>query len=629
MKNTYKAIFLPNRKVILDYYQGYVLDGDPLYGIKDSDVYSETEYYEIDDERSKLEIVFSVLVLIISIPLLLILIIISAIFKKIQKKLQDLFFLNLDKFISLFFKKKKIKKIRKIRKKEFSNAEIDNIPDFLGHCKKNHVKVYIYSYQPLSQENIIARDELINKGLIESIKIISRLSDLSTLIQSDNISILNSILIISDVSEVKEAKNLGFDSESYFNTNVHLWKKRDMSDISNSLVCNSYETLVRLKKEIEYYLKAESNAFFTNEIVFYIEDKKDEFLNEYLRENLTKINQRLVNKGVQLLHFPSFTAATLKNHLLILDFIRYRIPILYSLTDDELEEILTTLLQNLPAKDFYNIVLEELKLPYFEKPCLLRNIYGGSESSKNKFTYSPIKYNTTKDLDIFFDWYIEQLKIPNDHANIFFQNNKKREYDADWNFDNESKLDTDEIKQKIDTIKAEGKFGVLAEAIMYMLETIKDEKPEILSKIKPLIEQNNMLESKVILSPIYIDKHYNIFLPSFGNQEVKMHALPKAVYLLFLKHRNGIRFKELYQYKSELLDIYYKITNKDNKEEIEKAIDDLVDMTNPSINQKCSRIREAFRKIMDEHVAKYYYIDGANGEPKRINLPDNLIDIRY
>lgn len=162
-----------------------------------------------------------------------------------------------------------------------------------------------------------------------------------------------------------------------------------------------------------------------------------------------------------------------------------------------------------------------------------------------------------------------------------------------------------------------------------MLETIKDEKPEILSKIKPLIEQNNMLESKVILSPIYIDKHYNIFLPNFGNQEVKMHALPKAVYLLFLKHRNGIRFKELYQYKSELLEIYYKITNKDNKEEIEKAIDDLVDMTNPSINQKCSRIREAFRKIMDEHIAKYYYIDGANGEPKKINLPDNLIDIRY
>ena len=330
----------------------------------------------------------------------------------------------------------------------------------------------------------------------------------------------------------------------------------------------------------------------------------------------------------------SFTAATLKNHTSILDFLRYRIPILYALTDDELEEILSALLQNLPAIEFYNIVLEELKLPYFEKPCLLRNIYGGSESTKNKFTYSPIKYKTKKELDDYFDWYIEQIKIPNDNANIFFQKkvqseNIQREYDADWHFGEESKLDTDEIKQKIDSIKAEGKFGVLAEAIMYMLETIKDEKPEILSKIKPLIEQNNMLEIKVILSPIYIDKHYNIFLPNFGNQEVKMHALPKAVYLLFLKHRNGIRFKELYQYKSELLDIYYKITNKDNKEEIEKAIDDLVDMTNPSINQKCSRIREAFRKIMDEHIAKYYYIDGANGEPKKINLPDNLIDIRY
>ena len=213
MKNTYKAIFLPSRKVILDYYQGYVLDGEPLYGIKDSDVYSETDYYEIDDKKSKLEIVFSVLVFIILIPLLLILIAVSAVFKKFEKKLQDSFFLNLDKFISVFFKKKKIRKIRKIRNEEFSNAVIENIPDFLGHCKKNYVKVFIYSYQPLSKKDIVNADELINKGYIESINTITNLSDLSTLIESNNISILNSLLVISDTSELKEAQLLGFNTE--------------------------------------------------------------------------------------------------------------------------------------------------------------------------------------------------------------------------------------------------------------------------------------------------------------------------------------------------------------------------------------------------------------------------------
>ena len=71
------------------------------------------------------------------------------------------------------------------------------------------------------------------------------------------------------------------------------------------------------------------------------------------------------------------------------------------------------------------------------------------------------------------------------------------------------------------------------------------------------------------------------------------------------------------------------LTNKDENEEIQRAINDLVDMTKPNINMQCSRIRAAFRGIMDEHIAKYYYIDGTNGEPKKIALPQNLIDIRY
>jgi hypothetical protein len=631
MKNTYKAIFLPNRKVILDYYQGYVLDGEPLYGIKDSDVYSETEYYEIVDERSKLELAFRGLILIILFPLILILFIIQAILNK-GDSFSDWTLNKLNNFVALIFNKKKITKKRKIKSKKYENSIIEDIPTFLIHCKNENFKVIIYSYQSLLPEELKKIDFLIENGKIDSFQVITKLSDLSTFIKFNDISVLSSALYITDISERNEAELLGFNTGNSGIRNVGLWFKTTPKNInhSNSIEVHGSKSIIEKQKAIRNILIAEKNAFLTNEMILFIEDTTDVFLNEYLAKNLNSINLRLEPKGFKLLHFPSFTSETLYNNRSILDFIRYRIPILYALNDDELEEILSALLQNLPAIDFYNIVLEELKLPYFEKPCLLRNIYGGAESSKNKFTYSPIKYNNDKDLNEYFNWYIDQVKIPNDFENTAYRVvGAPEEYDADWYFGKESKLDSDEIKQKIDDIKAEGKFGVLAEAIMYMLETIKEEKPEILSKIKPLIEQHKMLESKVILSPIYIDKHYNIFLPNFGNQEVKMHALPKAVYLLFLKHRNGIRFKELYQYKSELLDIYYKITNKDNKEEIEKAIDDLIDMTNPSINQKCSRIREAFRKIMDEHVAKYYYIDGANGEPKKINLPDNLIDIRY
>ena len=169
----------------------------------------------------------------------------------------------------------------------------------------------------------------------------------------------------------------------------------------------------------------------------------------------------------------------------------------------------------------------------------------------------------------------------------------------------------------------------MAEAVIFMLKRLKTEKPELLKKIRPVLMQPTLTMPAKKLSPVLVNKHYRIYLPGYGNREVKLHALSRAVYILFLHHPRGIRFKELYKHKDELLSIYNKVTNRYCNEQIHQAIDDLVDMTNPSINQKCARIRQAFREIMDEHIAKYYYIDGPNGEPKKIMLPEELIQMEF
>jgi len=168
----------------------------------------------------------------------------------------------------------------------------------------------------------------------------------------------------------------------------------------------------------------------------------------------------------------------------------------------------------------------------------------------------------------------------------------------------------------------------LAEAIIYMLQKLQEENPQLVEQIEPYFKKKYMPLAYNQLSSLLVDNNYKILLPEYGNIEVKLHPLPKTVYLLFLRYPEGIRFKELYLYKDELLSIYNKITNRYDNEEIYQAINDLVDMTKPSINQKCARIRQAFRKIMDEDTARYYYIDGPNGEPKKVMLPEELIQIR-
>ena len=97
------------------------------------------------------------------------------------------------------------------------------------------------------------------------------------------------------------------------------------------------------------------------------------------------------------------------------------------------------------------------------------------------------------------------------------------------------------------------------------------------------------------------------------------------MFLLFLKHPEGLYFKDLVDYKDELRGIYEKITNRTSSMVIGDSIDKVTDPTQNAINEKCSRIREAFLKQMDERLAKSYYITGFKSEQKRIALPRNLV----
>ena len=91
-----------------------------------------------------------------------------------------------------------------------------------------------------------------------------------------------------------------------------------------------------------------------------------------------------------------------------------------------------------------------------------------------------------------------------------------------------------------------------------------------------------------------IDEKYRIYLKYDDGTpiaKVKMPALPKALYFVFLNHPEGFPLKHLIDYREELLSWYRKLSNRKNAE---KYIDKLVDSTDNSANEKISRIREAF-----------------------------------
>lgn len=131
-------------------------------------------------------------------------------------------------------------------------------------------------------------------------------------------------------------------------------------------------------------------------------------------------------------------------------------------------------------------------------------------------------------------------------------------------------------------------------------------------------------KNAIKLSRLIIAKDGTILLADC-QKEIKMEPIVKAVYLLFLKHPEGITFKCLPDYRQELADIYQKIKPFGLTE---RAIRSIEDVTNPllnSINEKCSRIRAAFQTEVDASLMDQYIITGKSGEAKKIALPRDLV----
>lgn len=163
-------------------------------------------------------------------------------------------------------------------------------------------------------------------------------------------------------------------------------------------------------------------------------------------------------------------------------------------------------------------------------------------------------------------------------------------------------------------------------------ENIEDLMEEIRERVAKLRQRGiaeYLLEQLIHpdnrLSRMVITKDYRIILPDYNDMEIRMEPLVKAVYLLFLKHPEGILFKYLPDYRKELAQLYSDLRPAGLTD---KALQSIEDVTNPllnSINEKCARIRGAFVGQFDNYMAKSYYIDGLRGEAKKISLPRDLV----
>lgn len=125
-------------------------------------------------------------------------------------------------------------------------------------------------------------------------------------------------------------------------------------------------------------------------------------------------------------------------------------------------------------------------------------------------------------------------------------------------------------------------------------------------------------------SRLFIDKNYSIRRDSEDGAELSLRPLVKALFILFLKHPEGIRLKNRAQFEPELSDIYAAILPDADPECRDKRIRRMMDLADNSFSEKASVLNARLDDLFGVSAVNYK-IQGSNGHPRRIPLDPLMV----
>lgn len=145
-----------------------------------------------------------------------------------------------------------------------------------------------------------------------------------------------------------------------------------------------------------------------------------------------------------------------------------------------------------------------------------------------------------------------------------------------------------------------------------------------------------LLEGKVLLGAtpghLLVNGDLKIVLPEYDEMEIKMPAMSRTLYILFMRLRkqgdSGIVLKNISQYHDDIIDIYGLVKPGANLDRVATSVDNLCDPLGESLHQNISRINRCIKNVItDKELAKQYIITGTKGEEYSIGLDPELMSL--
>lgn len=210
--------------------------------------------------------------------------------------------------------------------------------------------------------------------------------------------------------------------------------------------------------------------------------------------------------------------------------------------------------------------------------------------------------------------------------------------------------DESQDKATVDYCKdiAEPELDILQEEENDEVLKIEQERKQALERIKreivnyiahyhddPQELMKELLRGKVVVGQpgrVLVNGDMKIVLPEYDEMEIKMPALCRTLYILFMKNRKqgnkGIVLKNMDEFRDEILEIYGLVKPGASERRVKQSAGNLCDPFSDSLNQTISRINRCIKNVItDKELAKAYTITGMKGQPYSIALAPEYIEL--
>ena len=120
---------------------------------------------------------------------------------------------------------------------------------------------------------------------------------------------------------------------------------------------------------------------------------------------------------------------------------------------------------------------------------------------------------------------------------------------------------------------------------------------------------------------LYITPEYRIYIgkPAPGS-ELLLRPMSKAVFILYLRHPEGIAFKDVSDYREELEGIYGKVSRFGDRDRISSCVERLLNIESNELNVNVSRIAKGLAGHIPEGDLPPYLISGRAGSVRTVSL---------